>query len=338
MRRLMAGQSHAGRVGYLAIACVLLALGTSDAYADKTGCRAAASASSIACKFAAKDDLFTDRAICMDSPDDDLGTCLDEARFEFNEVLEECREIASAQLDVCAVTEDAAHVPDFGADFAANFVDPRQIGISVEPNPWFPLVQGNQWTYEGSFEEDGEIVTETIVVTVLNETKLVDGITCLVVRDVVEVDGELLEDTDDWFAQDLDGNVWYCGEEVKDYEWFDGDEPPLPELVSDDGSFKAGRDGDKGGILLPKMPVVGDVFRQELSIGNAEDIMEIVATDGSEDAPAASCDATCLVTFDFSPLDPEAEENKYYAPDIGLILEVDLSTGDRVELIDFVTL
>ena len=90
--------------------------------------------------------------------------------------------------------------------------------------------------------------------------------------------------------------------------------------------------------MLPKIPVVGDVFRQELSIGNAEDVMEIVAVDGSEDALAASCDATCLVTFDFSPLDPEAEENKYYAPNIGLILEVDLTTGDRVELVNFVTL
>ncbi|MBT8441492.1 MAG: hypothetical protein KJO76_03820, partial [Gammaproteobacteria bacterium] len=178
----------------------------------------------------------------------------------------------------------------------------------------------------------------SIVVTVLNETKLVDGITCLVVRDVVTVDEELIEDTDDWFAQDLDGNVWYCGEEVKDYETFEDDEPPLPELISDDGSFKAGRDGDKGGVLLPQTPVVGDLFRQELSVGNAEDVIEILAVDGDETAVAASCNAECLVTRDFSPLDPEANENKYYAPGIGLVLEIDLNTGDRVELIDFTAL
>jgi hypothetical protein len=173
---------------------------------------------------------------------------------------------------------------------------------------------------------------------VLDETKLIDGVTCLVVRDVVEVDNELLEDTDDWFAQDTDGNVWYCGEEVKDYEWFDGDEPPLPELISDDGSFKAGRDGDKGGVLLPAVAAVGDYFRQELSVGNAEDIIEILATDGAETSVAADCNANCLVTRDFSPLDPEANENKYYAPGVGLIVEIDLTTGDRVELIDFVAL
>lgn len=306
--------------------------------AKTTGCSAAAQASNLACNFAAKDDLFTERAICMDSPGDDLATCLNDSRADYDEVLEECGEIFDLQLDVCEATDDAAHNPEFGGDFAANFVDPLQIGLTVDPNPWFPLVQGNQWTYEGSFEEDGEIVTEIITVTVLDETKLIDGVTCLVVRDTVEVDGELLEDTDDWFAQDTDGNVWYCGEEVKDYEWFDGDEPPLPELISDDGSFKAGRDGDKGGVLLPAVPVVGDYFRQELSVGNAEDIIEILATDGAETSVVADCNASCLVTRDFSPLDPEANENKYYAPGVGLIVEIDLTTGDRVELIDYVAL
>ncbi|MCP4301332.1 MAG: hypothetical protein GY783_12160, partial [Gammaproteobacteria bacterium] len=274
----------------------------------------------------------------MDSPDDDLSACFEDAQLEFDEILDECREIFDAQIEVCDITEDAAHLPEFGGDFADNFVDPLQIGISVTPNPWFPLVQGNEWVYEGSFEEDGEVITETITVTVLNETKLVDGVTCLVVRDVVEVDEELVEDTDDWFAQDLDGNVWYCGEEAKDYETFEGDEPPLPGLVSDDGSFKAGRDGDKGGILLPQTPEVGALFRQELSVGNAEDVIEILAVDGDETAMAATCNAECLVTRDFSPLDPEANEHKYYSPGVGLILEVDVNSGDRVELIEFTAL
>jgi len=323
------------------IAVLALAVGTismTKASAQAIGCSAAANAGNLACNFAAKDDLFTERAICMDSPDDDLPTCLDEAQGNFDEVLEECGAILEAQIDTCDLTEDAAHVPEFGAAFAGNFVDPLDIGGAVDPNPFFPLVQGNSWTYEGTFEEDGEMITENIVVTVLNETKLIDGITCLVVQDVVTIDGELIEDTDDWFAQDVDGNVWYCGEEVKDYETFEGDEPPLPELISDDGSFKAGRDNDKGGILLPQVPVIGAVFRQELSVGNAEDIIEILAVDGEENAIAASCNTACLVTRDFSPLDPEALENKYYVPGIGLIVEIDIESGDRVELIDFVAL
>jgi len=324
---------------FAAIAVVFIAVFfSSGVVAESIGCSAAANASNLACDFAAKDDLFAARAICMDSPDEDLSACLGDAMQEFEDVLDECGEIFEAQLEVCDMTEDAAHLPEFGDDFVDNFVDPLQIGISVTPNPWFPLVQGNEWVYEGSFEEDGEVVTETITVTVLNETKFVDGITCLVVRDVVEVDDELVEDTDDWFAQDVDGNVWYCGEEVKDYETFEGDEPPLPELVSDDGSFKAGRDGDKGGVLLPQTPEVGAIFRQELSIGNAEDVVEILAIDGDETAIAASCNAECLVTRDFSPLEPEANENKYYASGIGLILEIDVNSGDRVELIEFTAL
>lgn len=328
------------REAYLlaAIVATLSLVSAEPASAAAIGCSSSAQSSNLACSFAAKDDLFTVRAICMDSPDDDLNSCLDDANAEYELVLEECAEIYAAQVEVCDQTGDAAHVPDFGAAFITNFVDPLEIGVSVTPNPYFPLVQGNRWVYEGTFEEDGEMITESITVTVLNETKLVDGITCLVVRDVVEVDGELIEDTDDWFAQDTDGNVWYCGEEVKDYEWFDGDEPLLPELVSDDGSFKAGRDGDKGGILLPVVPVVGDLFRQELSVGNAEDIIEILATDGDENAVAASCNGACLVTRDFSPLSPGGEENKYYAPDIGLILEIDIESGDRVELIEFTSL
>lgn len=319
------------------IGVVSLALAEGVA-AQATGCSASARAASIACHFSAKDDLFAARAICMDDPSEDLPGCLESSREEYDEVLGECADIFEAQLEVCDLTDDAAHVPDFGPEFADNFVDPMTIGAGVEPNPWFPLKQGNEWIYEGTFEEDGELVTETITVTVLDETKFIDGITCLVVRDTVVVDDELVEDTDDWFAQDLDGNVWYCGEEVKDYEWFDGDEPPLPELVSDDGAFKAGRDGDKGGILLPMTPNPGDVFRQELSIGNAEDVVEILQTDGDETAAAASCNGACLVTRDFSLLDPGSEENKYYAPGIGLILEVDVESGDRVELIEFTSM
>lgn len=317
--------------------CIVLAFALTAArplIAQETGCTVAANSSSLACHASAKDDLFAERAICMDSSGD-LATCFDDARAGYDEVLEECAAIQAAQIDTCAATSDAAHTPDFGPQFAANFVDPMQIGQSETPNSWFPLVQGNQWVYEGSFDEDGETVTETITVTVLNELKMIDGIMCVVVQDVVEIDGELIEDTDDWFAQDVDGNVWYCGEEVKDYETFDDDEPPLPELISDDGSFKAGRDGDKGGVLLPQTPVVGDIFRQELSVGNAEDIIEVIAVDGDEMAVAAACNAACLVTHDFSPLDPEANENKYYSPGIGLVVEIDLNSGDRVELIEF---
>jgi len=148
-------------------------------------------------------------------------------------------------------------------------------------------------------------------------------------------DGELIESTDDWFAQDVDGNVWYCGEEVRDFETFEGDSPALPELVSDDGAFKAGVNFDKAGILLLAAPVVGDFYRQEMSIGNAEDTVEVLAIDANESSLVTTCQDDCLQTFDYSTLDPEALEHKFYRPGIGLIVEIDLETGDRIELIEF---
>ena len=82
-------------------------------------------------------------------------------------------------------------------------------------------------------------------------------------------------------------------------------------------------------------PAVGDVYRQELSLGNAEDAAEVVSVTDSESVPVADCDGTCVVTFDFTPLDPEALEYKYYTPGVGLMLEVDIESGDRLELVEF---
>ena len=303
---------------------------------EAVSCSANAQSLRRACEFEVLDEYFIELAICAHSASEEAAaTCRDDAASARVEVLDECGEVTAARLELCVAVQDAPYDPPFGASFAANFVDPSAIGDAVDVNPFFPLVVGNQWTYEGTFDEDGEEITEVVTISVTDRIKLIDGIRCRVVRDVVEIDGELIEDTDDWFAQDVDGNVWYCGEEVKDYESFDGDMPRIPELVAIDGSFKAGRDGDEAGVLIPFSPVVGDLFRQEASYANAEDAIEILATDGSETVPAASCNGNCLVTRDFSPLDPGVEENKFYIPGIGKILEVDLESGDRVELIDY---
>ena len=108
------------------------------------------------------------------------------------------------------------------------------------------------------------------------------------VNDVVEEDDDAIEDTDDWYAQDMDGNVWYCGEIAKNFETFEGDDPEDPELVDIEGSWKAGRDYAKPGILMLAAPMVGDVYRQEVSWGDAEDVAEVISTTGS----ATVADAT----------------------------------------------
>jgi len=323
------------RCAFIALFC-WFALFTATVLADDFGCSESARLLRYACEFDTQEGLLEMSAVCLDSsaPDDE---CFAAAEDEFAENREECADVLEARLEVCEALDDAVHEPGFGEDFAINFVDPLMIGNGIAVNPYFPLVQGNRWTYEGkSVDDDGEEVTETITVTVTGATKLIEGITCLVVNDVAEEDGEVIEDTDDWFAQDFQGNIWYCGEIAENFETFEGDEPEEPELVDIEGSWKAGREGSKAGMLIPFEPEPGDVIRQEVAYGEAEDVVEIVSITASESAPGGSCTDNCLHTIDFTPLEPDTKENKYYAPGIGLIVEVDPESGERVELLEFV--
>ena len=316
------------------ITALLIALSIA-AHGTELGCASSARLLHAACGFDSSDDFFTGKAICLDSSDP-LDECLADAAGEREETLEECDAVFEARRELCEELDDAPHEPAFGEDFAANFVDPLEIGNTITAHTFFPLVTGNRWVYEStSLDDEGEEVTETITVVVTDKVKLIEGITCVVVNDVVEEDGVVIEDTDDWYAQDTDGNVWYCGEIAQNFETFDGDEPEEPELVDIEGSWKTGRDGSKAGVLIPAEPEVGDVIRQEVAYADAEDVIEILSVDGTQSAPAASCSATCLVTLDFTPLEPDAEEQKFFAPGIGLIVEVDPESGERLELIDF---
>jgi hypothetical protein len=307
------------------LACVPLMLLALPGNAEP-GCAASAQVQRLACEFDLRDDFFTHKAQCLDNSVTDDG-CFDDAEAGYDEGLEECNDVLGARLELCEALDDATHEPAFGEDFAANFVDPLQIGTSVTPNPWFPLVPGNRWVYGGD--------DESIEVVVTNDTKLIDGITCIVVIDTASEDDVVVEITNDWYAQDTDGNVWYCGEIAENFEEFDGDMTDGPELVDIDGSWKAGRDLAEPGILLPFSPEPGTTIRQEFAQSDAEDVIEILALDATETSPGGSCDANCLLTRDFTPLDPGIEENKYYLPGIGLIVEINPETDERVELIEF---
>jgi hypothetical protein len=281
-------------------------------------CTATATAAFRACLFELMDDFQIGTAKCRNTADAEKRyECLREIRSMPREERQECGEQRVARLDLCADTGQAPYDPPFLPEM---FVNPADIGGSVAPNPFLPIVAGTTRIYAGG--------DETVTVTVTGDIKLISGVPCAVVRDIVEEDGEVIEDTVDWFAQDLIGNVWYCGELAQDFE--DG------ELVSIDGSFKAGVDGAKPGILMKAAPMVGDVYRQEFDLGNAEDAAEVLSLTGSAMTPAINCAGTCLVTRDFSPLEPDALEHKFYAPGIGPILEVDVESGDRLELIEII--
>ncbi|MGH9138372.1 MAG: hypothetical protein ACRD0G_15225 [Acidimicrobiales bacterium] len=220
-----------------------------------------------------------------------------------------------------AGTADAVIDPGDGGDYQPD-LDPADFVETVD-NPFLPLLPGARWVYEG--ESDGEI--ERIEVVVTDERRQVMGISAVVVRDTVTVDGEIQEDTFDWFAQDRDGNVWYLGEDSTEFE--DG------EPASTEGSWEAGVDGALPGIVMPADPQVGDAYRQEYDVGEAEDLGEVVQLGVSESVPFGDLD-DLLVTREWNPLEPDVVEEKYYARGIGLVLEVVTEGGEgRVELVQF---
>ncbi len=273
------------------------------------------------------DDYWTTLGNCINISDThERRACkLDAKRVRF-EAKKECKEQRQARLALCEALGEARYDPNFAPE---NFVDPQQIGQGILPNPYFPLVAGNRWIYRSG--------DETISVTVTTKTKLIEGVTCVVINDLVEENGVAIEDTNDWYAQDLEGNVWYCGEISENFELFAGDTPTEPELVDIEGSWKAGREGAKPGILIPAMPNVGDIYRQEVSLTEAEDVAEVVDIAGTETVPAASCSGDCLITLEYTPIEPGIFEHKYYAPGIGKILGVSME-GEREELIEYSTM
>jgi hypothetical protein len=183
-------------------------------------------------------------------------------------------------------------------------------------HPYWPMAPGTRWTYR-DVDEKGEV--QTVVVVATAETKkLANGITARVVRDTVRSDGELVEDTLDWYAQDSAGNVWYMGEDTAEFE--------NGKIASREGSFEAGVGGALPGILLPAEPQVGQKYRQEYLKGEAEDNGEVLGINQLvEVATGRYSDA--LLTRDTTNLEPDVVEYKLYAPDIGPVLAVDISGG-----------
>ena len=191
-------------------------------------------------------------------------------------------------------------------------------------NPHFTLTPGTTYTYEGK-TEDGK---EKNIVMVTNETKEILGINATVVWDRVWLEDELTEETFDWFAQDKEGNVWYLGEDSKEFE--------NGQVTTTEGSWEAGVDGAKPGIIMESNPQVGDKYRQEFYKGHAEDQAEVVSLNETATVPFGTF-TNCLKTSESTPLEPTTgDEDKYYCTDVGgVVLEVAIESGERSELIDF---
>ena len=184
-------------------------------------------------------------------------------------------------------------------------------------NKFFPLKAGITFIYKGG--KDGAPTRDEVAVT--RETKKILGVTCTVVHHRSFEDGILVEDTFDWYAQDKRGNVWYFGEDTKELD-------EAGNVISTEGSWQAGMDGAKPGIIMEANPKKGDKYQQEFATGVAEDMAQVL---GYKDSLCVRyrCFEDVLLTKEWTPLEKGVVEDKYYAEGVGFIFGIMVKGGDE---------
>lgn len=227
-------------------------------------------------------------------------------------------------------TESVALFTDTGGVYTVNLT-PADF-VDVVDNPYFPLPPGAKWQFE---IREGGAAKQTDTLEVLREKRDVNGVQATVVRDTVSViargtvssGNQIVEDTFDWFVQDKYGNVWYVGEEVDNYV--------AGILVNHSGSWEWGVDGALPGIIIWADPSahVGEKYRQEYYPGKAEDMGQVLNVGESLTVPFGSFDSV-VKTLDFSNIEA-GQEQKFYAPGIGLLKEQDVNGKEEVVLVNF---
>ena len=251
---------------------------------------------------------------CKNVAKNNQADCRATARQDLRLAIQECNNQFDARQEVCKELGGGLYDPNIGIQ---NFV-PNPSG-----NTYFPLTPAT-YTYT-SYAPNGT-VTEKGIVTVTDQTRQILGVTCRVVRDIVKDPGDnVTEDTTDWYAQDVNGNVWYFGEIAQQFEG--------GILVGIEGSWTAGKEGAKPGYIMLANPKKGDVYRQEFALGDAEDMARVVEI-GLSTIPLPSgvnlpngVTGPYLHTQDFSAPEPGSVlegqyEDKYYAPGVGLVLTI----------------
>ena len=236
--------------------------------------------------------------------------CQKQSAADYQDALQTSRDGYASRQAACQKFGPARYDPVITP---ANFV--RHV-----TNPFFPLPAGQTFVYEGQ-TQDGFVHNDFIV---RHKTKLIMGVICTEVHDVVYLDGKLAEDTLDWYAQDRQGNVWYFGENTAEFE------NGRPVTLA--GTFTAGVSNDKPGIIMEANSIPGDFYRQEFSLANAEDNALVVSLNATVTVPRGTF-THCLKTLETTPLEPDARENKYYASGVGNVLTVDLETRDKIKLV-----
>ena len=218
-----------------------------------------------------------------------------------------CDRQQAARKDVCAALGQSPYDPT---------IRPKDFSAKIT-NPLMPLTSGDVRVYKNG--------QATVTVMVTDQTIQLLGVTCLIVRDMNVVNGAIEEDTFDYYAQDRAGNVWYFGEDTIAYN---------KGIASTEGSWRAGVNGAKPGIIMFADPQLGQTYRQEFMLGNAEDLAKTVAFNQHVKVPYGAF-TNAFETLEFTPLEPGAKENKFYVRNVGEVLSIDLDTGEHEELVSF---
>jgi hypothetical protein len=274
-------------------------------------CDQTAQAALISCRRAADSEFWVAWGKCDNVSDPRArASCRTQASSDLDDALQGCEEQNEVRVAACDRFGPAQYDP---------VIDPSNFVARID-NPYFPLTPGTTFVYEGQtqqgFEHDEFAVT--------HRTRTILGVRCVEVHDTVETDGQVTEDTLDWFAQDRDGNVWYFGENTHELE--------NGLITTIEGTFMAGVNGDKPGIIMKAHPAIGDFYRQEFSLNNAEDFAETRSLTQTVRVPAGTFH-NCLKSKETTPLEPDLLEYKFYAQGVGNVLTVDARTGDREELV-----
>jgi hypothetical protein len=260
------------------------------------------------------------KARCANIPDRNArNTCIRQAETVAKEEQRRCKDHRNLRKQVCARLGPAPYAP---------VIDPANFPTSTTiDNPFFPLPPGTTFVYEGQ-TADG---FEHVEFAVTHGTRVILGITCVEVHDTRRLDGVLTEDTRDWFAQDKDASVWYFGENTTLVA------NGLPIDLS--GTWTGGVDSAQPGLIMETHPAIGDFYRQEFLVGEAEDLAEVLSLTASASTPYTSCSNDCLETEETSPLKPGDVEHKFYKMGVGYILTIDLATQppERSELVNIIT-
>ncbi len=191
---------------------------------------------------------------------------------------------------------------------------------TIITNPYFPVTAGKKYIYEGQTHDGLEKIEEQR----LNTTKIILGITCIIVNFKAFLNGILIEEAWDWYAQDNNGNVWYFGEDVNNYH-------NNGSLKDHAGSWQAGMDGAQAGTIMPANPQTGFAYREEYYFNHAEDRAEITGTGLTVTIPLGTY-TNCIKTRNWTELEPDLNETKFYAPGIGLIKEVNVTDNTEIVL------